>query len=623
MHRAGDGRGPPKSETCRRSPASPGGAGRAGPGPPGSFPRRRRALPPAPALATVEPMDRFAATCDAIARTSSRLEKVALLAGYLASLDDPDLARAAVYAGGQPFPRDDPRQLRVGGRALFDATVAATGLDPGAVASRFQRVGDAGEAVAQLLGEAGGRDAPTPPDERRPFPLAEAEATYGALEGTRRAADRVRLLADVLRRHRPGAVKFFLKVIGGELRIGLQEKMVEEALARAFAAPLADVRAANVRSGDLARVALAARHGTLAEVRATPFHPLDFMLAKPVDEIGDIEDPAAYLVEDKFDGIRVQAHVENGRVELFSRGLEEVTAAFPELQDDLRHLPGSAALDGELLAFRDGRALPFGLFQQRLARKRVTAELCARVPVVLVAFDLLYRDGALLFDEPLERRRELLADLLRHGGPRIRLSPAHEARSETDLERLFAAARARGNEGLVLKARGSRYEAGRRGGAWRKVKRPFATLDVVVTAAERGHGRRAPVLSDVTFAVREGERLANVGKAYSGLTDGEIRELTGRFEAAALSRRGPVLAVRPEVVLEVAFDGVQKSPRHSGGYALRFPRIVRWRRDKAPRDIDDLARVEELYRLSLGLPAREASPPEAAAAAADAAPAAE
>jgi DNA ligase-1 len=544
-------------------------------------------------------MDRFAAIGDEIAARSSRRAKVSILARFLASLDDGDLARAAVFASGLPFPRRDPRQLRVGGRALFDATLAATGFDATEVAARYHQTGDAGDAVASLLsGRASGLE---------PFSLADAEAAYAALERTRSAADRVRLLADVLRRHRPPAVKYFLKVIDGELRIGLQEKMVEEAIAEAFGAPLADVRAANVRSGDLARVAVAARHGRLATVEAALFRPLDFMLAKPVDDVGELSDPAAYLVEDKLDGIRVQAHVEGGRVALFSRGLEDVTAAFPELVEALRPLPGAAAIDGELLAWREGRALPFGLFQQRLARKRVSKELCERIPVALVAYDLLYRDGVLLFDEPIERRRELLAPLFGANDPRLVLSAARDARTEGDLHRLFAEARARGNEGLVLKARGSRYEAGRRGGAWRKVKRPFATLDVVVTAAERGHGRRAPVLSDVTFAVRAGDRLVNVGKAYTGLTDREILELTRLFEERALSRHGPVLVVAPEVVLEVAFDGVQPSPRHASGFALRFPRIVRWRRDKTVADIDDLSRVEALYRMSLGEGAPEAA----------------
>ena len=552
-------------------------------------------------MATFSPMDRFAATCDEIGRHASRRTKVQELARYLASLDDEDLARAAVYASGRPFPLHDPRQLRVGGRALFDATVAATGLAPSAVAARYHETGDAGDAVASLLaGRAG--------DE--PFSLGEAAAAFGALERTRRAADRVELLAGIFRRHRPPAVKYFLKVIGGELRIGLQEKMVEEAIARAFDAPPDLVRAANVRAGDLARVALAARHGGLAAVEATLFHPLGFMLAKPVDDVAEVHDPAAFWVEDKLDGIRAQAHVEGGRVALFSRGLEDITAAFPELVEALRGLPGSAAIDGELLGWKDGRALPFGVFQTRLARKRVTPELCGSVPVALVCFDLLYRDGALLLDEPLERRRERLATLLRGAGPRLVFNEGREARTEADLHRLFAEARGRGNEGLVLKARGSRYEAGRRGGAWRKVKRPFGALDVVVTAAERGHGKRAPVLSDVTFAVRDGERLVNVGKAYSGLTDAEIRELTGIFEASATQRFGPVRLVRPEVVLEVAFDGVQRSGRHGSGFALRFPRILRWRRDKRPDEIDDLARVEALWRLSLGEPAPE---PEAAA----------
>jgi DNA ligase-1 len=233
--------------------------------------------------------------------------------------------------------------------------------------------------------------------------------------------------------------------------------------------------------------------------------------------------------------------------------------------------------------------------QQRLARKEVPLFLPLETPVAFIAYDLLLRDGRDLLDEPIEARRAELGRLLATGREPLLIAPQFTATSQEDLNRLFDEARARGNEGLVLKRRGSRYEAGRRGGAWLKWKQPLATLDVVITAAEQGHGKRATVLSDYTFAVRAGDRFVNVGKAYSGLTDEEIRELTERLRELAVARAGPVLLVRPEIVLEVAFNGVQKSARHESGFALRFPRIVRWRRDKRPDQIDDLDRVREIY----------------------------
>jgi DNA ligase-1 len=275
-------------------------------------------------------------------------------------------------------------------------------------------------------------------------------------------------------------------------------------------------------------------------------------------------------------------------VKLFTRGLEETTAAFPEIILAFTNLPGPLILDGEILA------TSFQLLQQRLARKKVSPKIMAEIPVHFVAYDILMHQGELVFDRPLEHRRQLLDNL-----GLARTSQQTPLQTHAQIEVLFNEARARGNEGLMLKRRGSLYESGKRAASWLKIKKPLGTLDVVITAAEQGHGRRAGVLSDVTFAIRDGDKYLNIGKAYTGLTDAEIKELTKVLRAATVERYagGRVQIVRPEVVLEVAFDGLQKSPRHKSGYALRFPRIVRWRRDKRPEDIDTLARV---HQISLG-----------------------
>ena len=370
-------------------------------------------------------------------------------------------------------------------------------------------------------------------------------------------------------------------------------------VAAATGVPHESIRQANNRLGNLAEVALAARHDRIHLIEARLFHPMDFMLAKPLDSVADLADPEAFLVEHKYDGIRSQAHFAEGRVLLYTRGMDEVTRAFPELAEALAHIPGSAVLDGEILAWRNGRAVPFTALQQRLARKKVTPAMLAEIPVVFMAYDILYRDGELLLDRPVEERRAILERTLAGFGAPLLLSPQYAAPTTADVDRLFVEARDSANEGLVLKRRGSIYEPGRRSGAWYKVKRPYATLDVVITAAEQGHGRRATVLSDYTFAVRAGDRFLNVGKAYSGLTDEEIRQLTRLLRASQIERYGRVLTVRPEIVLEVAFDGIQKSPRHKSGYAMRFPRIVRWRQDKTAAECDTLERVEELYNASL------------------------
>jgi DNA ligase-1 len=342
-------------------------------------------------------------------------------------------------------------------------------------------------------------------------------------------------------------------------------------------------------------------------------------------------------------------------VRFFSRTRDEITESFPELSDTLAGLPADAILDGEILAWSylvdeidtgedahvptsQGRALPFSALQQRLGRKKVSEKLMRDVPVAYLVFDVFYAGGELVIDRPLRERAAVLNELLNNihhrehrGTPRTTTefsgqpslsfedeaglqatdddarpvtqtirALVFEASSSEELNRLFDAAQARGNEGLMIKDPESPYTPGRRGKSWLKLKRELATLDVVVTAVEYGHGRRIGVLSDYTFAVRDGDRLLNIGKAYSGLTDAEILEMTTWFLEHTSEDQGFRLQVEPKIVLEVAFNNIMKSDRHSSGYALRFPRIVRLRRDKLPEEADTIERVREIFAKQTG-----------------------
>lgn len=534
-------------------------------------------------------MDELAITCERIARYNSRLKKVAILSEYLAQLGDSDLGRAVRFLCCGPIQSED-RKFSVGGATLRDAALLATGIDPQIWNICYRDVGDSGETISLLLHNKTANE---------PLSLADAELLYARLYKMRRTQDKVDLLCTILKRHKPTTLKFFIKVITGNLRIGLLSKQVEEAIADATGAELQHVRAANNCTGDLPRVAVAARRGTLAKLEARMFHAMDFMLAKPLDKLEDLSDPENWFVEDKYDGFRSQVHTENGRVLIFTRGMEEVTASFPELVEAFKPIPHGMVLDGEILAWQDGRALSFNVLQQRIARKKLTADMIAEVPVVFIAYDLLYADGQMTIEHAIEQRRARLLQLIEHAGHPLYIAPQWRADSLDKIDESFRLAREHGNEGLVLKRAGSLYEPGKRSGAWLKVKRVYATLDVVITAAEQGSGRRAIFLSDYTFGVRDGERFVNVGKAYSGLTDVEVRELTRILRGATTDRFGRVALVRPEVVLEVAFDGIQKSSRHKGGFALRFPRIVRWRKDKQAGEADSINRVRELYEASM------------------------
>jgi DNA ligase-1 len=563
----------------------------------------------------------FARICDAIAATTKKLEKTALVAAYLrSSLQSSPLseaATAAIFLSGRPFPAYEEATLQVGGALLWRVIGELSGKSEHELTEIYRRHGDAGSVAAEAL--------PDRPESGLALTLPEVQRAFYEIAVARGPASKAFLLRQLLERATPLEAKYIVKIISGDLRIGSKESLVEEAIARAFEAPLAHVKRANMLLGDLGETLRLASAGELAEARLRLFHPIDFMLASPVESS---EEALSYFqnasVEDKYDGIRAQAHVSGGEVRIFSRTRDEITESFPELPMALGGLPKDAILDGEIIAWSSGeagvqaRALPFSALQQRLGRKKVSAKLLRDVPVAYLVFDLLYVDGELLLDRPLSERARILDNLLAapraavvhqlqaqsslgFGDPEeeslapVLRAPAAMASSADDLDALFTAARDRGNEGLMIKDLDSLYTPGRRGKSWLKMKRELATLDVVVTAVEFGHGKRIGVLSDYTFAVWEGERLVNIGKAYSGLTDVEIAEMTQWFLAHKVNEEGLRLEVEPKIVLEVAFNNMMRSTRHESGYALRFPRIVRLRPDKRPEEADTIETVKEIY----------------------------
>jgi DNA ligase-1 len=326
------------------------------------------------------------------------------------------------------------------------------------------------------------------------------------------------------------------------------------------------------------------------------FTPVDPLLAQPATDAADAVRRlgAPLWVEDKYDGVRCQLHKVDADVRLYSRDRRDLTPQFPEVVAAFAADAGRYVLDGEVLAMAGGRALPFQRLQQRLGRREPDRDVVAAHPVAFVAFDCLAREDEGLLDAPLRTRRAALEALALPAGQA--LAPVHTAARAEELDALFHAAQARGNEGLMVKQPASPYASGRRGAQWLKIKRPLETLDVVVVGAEWGHGKRRAVLSDLTFAVRDEEtgELVTIGKAYNGLTDVEIREMTDRLIALTVEDRGHYRTVRPEIVLEVAFNHLQRSARHASGYALRFPRIVRVRPDRSPENASTLADVARL-----------------------------
>jgi DNA ligase-1 len=530
----------------------------------------------------------FARTAGAVAATTSKLEKVRILSDYLRRLDAADLRLAATWMTGRPFSLNDPRTLQLGGRAMWNAVGSLSGKDSDELGRVYLKHSDPGDWAEEVLA---GHTEP------RPTSLQEVGAAFAEIEAASGAAPKLARLNELLGRLDPAAAKYVVKIMANDLRIGLQEGLVEEAVGAAFELPLATVKRVHMLTGDIGETAVRARAGETEGATIELFKPIRFMLAAAVADATEAMQRVGgrAWTEEKYDGVRCQLHRTGSRVALYSRDLRETTAAFPEVAEAAEQMGHDLLLDGEILAHRDGRVLRFFELQRRLGRKVVSAALLEAVPVVLVAFDLLYLDGEPLLDRPLRERRGLLEGLRLK--PPFLLARFETASSAAELDRVFAETRERGNEGLMLKDPESTYTPGRRGLSWLKLKRPLATLDCVVTAVEWGHGKRRGVLSDYTFAVRDeqNDRLVNVGKAYTGLTDGEIATMTGHFLEHTVVDHGRVLLVDPDTVVEVAFDSIQRSARHQSGFALRFPRIVRLRPDRTPKDIDPLAAVEELY----------------------------
>ena len=565
-------------------------------------------------------MRQLATACEAIAGTTKKLQKTAIVADYLKSRTADEAAMSAAFLSGRAFPAWEETTLQVGGALLWRVVEELSGKSEAALTTAYRKFGDLGAVAGEVLPERAGQG----------VGVLDVSKCFREIAAARGAAAKAALVRDLLARATPLEAKYIVKIATGDLRIGLKESLVEEAIAKAYGGSLAEVQRANMLLGDIGETLRLAIDGRLADAKMRMFHALGLMLASPVESA---EEGLSYFaeaaVEDKYDGIRAQAHVSGGEVKFFSRTRDEITESFPELPDALAALPQDAILDGEIVAWEPaGRARPFSVLQQRLGRKKVSERMLREIPVAYLAFDVLYAGGELLIDRPLRERARVLDGLLaaernvihrrvtesqrkaKDLQGRLGFEPAREmataniirapvfrAASPGQMEELLAAAQARGNEGLMIKDLDSTYTPGKRGKSWLKMKRELATLDVVVTAVEYGHGKRVGVLSDYTFAVWDTnkERLVNIGKAYSGLTDVEITEMTKWFLDHTIEDQGFRRTVEPKIVLEVAFNNMMQSDRHESGYALRFPRIVRLRQDKSEDEADTIERAREIY----------------------------
>ena len=539
------------------------------------------------------PLLGLAQTLERVKGTSGKNEKVSILAGYLRGLTPDDAMVAARIASGRASERGSRDEAQVGYSTLIDVLRDVTGASGEAVSKVYLRHGDLGEVAEELLGTK--REQPL---FSEPLTLAEVEEEFSrlrSLKGKGSSAARHGFVKSLMLRATPLEGKYLVKVLTGEMRTGLVSGLLEEAIASAYGLSKQESARAHMILGDIGVLAREAARGGIGGVRIQPFRPVNFMLAEPMATAREIADHFQKLVyaECKYDGVRAQVHSSRGTVRIYSRRLEEITQSFPEVVGGVENAKGEFIIDGEIVPFREGHPLPFQLLQRRLRRMENFEEAAENAPVTYFAFDLLLLDAKETTGLPLSRRRGLLAKLTKGTG--VRLAESVDVRNEKEIESAFRRSRDLGYEGLVVKDPDSQYAMGKRGSGWAKLKEELDTLDVVIVAAEYGHGKRAGVISDYTFAVKDGDGLKTIGKAYSGLTDSEIEEMTRRLKEITIRDYGYRREVKPEVVVEVAFDSIQRSDRHDGGFALRFPRIKRIRTDKSLDDIDTMEKVERIF----------------------------
>jgi len=571
----------------------------------------------------------FVETCEKIRSTTKKNEKIDIISNYITNLDETSLSIAVLFLSGRVFPIGSTRTLNIGFSTIMESLSEIAMLDIKDIQNIHLKHGDIGAMAEHAVSK---KHVISLFNQQEKISLSYVYHQFkkiANISGSGSNKNKKNILKGLLIACSPLESKYLIKIITGEMRIGSVEGLVEIALSRAFDRELQYIREAMLISGDISQVAVLAKKNILHNAIMRPFVPVSFMLA---DVMFSAEEIINYynkplICEYKYDGIRLQMHKFDNKVQLFSRNLVDITYAFPELvkaatESTIRtpdtttiHNQVDFILDGELIAFKNDKPLHFQELQKRLRRKNVTEDITTEIPIYYIVYDIMYfKDNQVLKKSLLDRKNIL--STISFKKPIIN-SSYKISDSIEQIIAIFNESKDIGHEGLVVKDPLSQYHPGKRGRYWMKLKKELDTIDAVIVIAEYGHGKRAGVLSDYTFAVIDEEydddgnnqnlnlndndnylknsRLKTIGKAYSGLTDKEIDEMTERLRDIIVEDNGNRILVKPEIVLEVAFDTIQKSDRHNSGFALRFPRIKNIRTDKSLKDIDTLQKVKQIY----------------------------
>ena len=535
----------------------------------------------------------FARICEHLEGISGRLDMIEQVSAVLPRLEDEELPIFVRFIMGRIFPDWSPKKLGVGPNLLYDAVAYVVGTKRSVVREAINAIGDAGLAIEDLLAN----------KEQTSFFVQEMDLLevyqdferVAAAEGARSQREKLLLVRKLFANARPLEGRYLARLMLGELRIGMGEGNVRDAIARAFDIDVRLIEHAQGAMNDLGEVALLARRDpvALSQVTIEPFRPVKMMLAQAGTIAAQIEDHGEVAVEYKYDGSRFQFHKVGDLCRIYSRRLEEVTGSLPDIVMHLgKATDHDVILDGEVVAVQDGRPMPFQYVIRRFRRKHQVNAMMEKIEVVPRVFDILYLDGETLMDRPLIERRRILEEVLDDA----HIAPQFLVRDAASAEAIYTEALDLGHEGVMVKVPSSPYTPGVRGRLWVKVKPGVETLDLAVIGAEWGEGRRAKMFGSFLLAVQDQGRLLPVGKVATGITDEVLADLYALLKDSVIARSGKEVTLEPKVVFEVGYSEIQASPNYESGYALRFPRFVGVREDKGVDEVETLDALVERYR---------------------------
>jgi DNA ligase 1 len=544
-------------------------------------------------------------TIQEIREIRGSIHKISVCIRYLKSLEsDKYLELAAQFMGEGAFSSKSGKKASIGSRTVGLAASRFCEIDYDLVFKPSRTAtGSNSETIGRLM-----ENIPAAIEKRDPacLSLIEVQDYFERLRKASSRAQKEEILHEMWSKMTPVEIKYSIRMLGqGSLRIGFETKSLVSAIGKAFECDREEIRYAHMITGSIGKTAVLAKHNKLDEASFKLFHPLSFMLASPLEN-RSVVNFEEYLAEEKFDGMRAQIHADRENVKIFSRDLNDITPSFPDIAEFfLKRNAPPVVLDGEICGFKENSIMPFQMLQKRMGLKKPGKKILREVPVLFVAYDLLYLKNEPVFERLLIERRGMLEKIADEF--EIPTTTQYEISEGADIDILFDRALKHGNEGLMLKKKESRYEYGQRGKSWLKVKKPGGSFDTVIMYAHAGSGKRGGLYSDFTLGIsvlddeRYEEEFIPIGKAYGGYSNDELKMLNNKIKELTIEKYGPTLGLVPGIVIEIEFDDIRLNKRTKAGYTLRFPRFRRIRWDLAPSDVNTLRDVESYFNEKMNM----------------------